>query len=143
MFAEPIVLGTGQVVFLKQVDLSQTYGAFMEFTPTPDLHDRLIAGMTKRAAKRFFRTDPIPLVVVAPPRRPRAQDPPSPGRVLEEHLPHARVLGLFGSAPTDDAFTAAELVIGWFQDTYDLTAANVQQAIVGVDWPAHARDFDY
>jgi hypothetical protein len=139
-----VVLGSGRDITLVRLEISSTYGGFLEGYPCARVNDLMILGPARQRQQRFGS---VPGHVIEPERTyPDSAGPPGPWGPVEL-LPAYKCTGLFKSHPVDPEADAvlndSRLALTWFQDDLGTPVAQfVDTAITGadLDWESLAED---
>jgi hypothetical protein len=136
-----VVLRSGRDIALVRLEISSTYGSFLEGYPCARVNDRMILGPARQRQQRFGG---VPGHVIEPERTyPDPAERPGPWEPVEL-LPAFTCTGLFRSHPVDPAadtvLNDSRLAVTWFQ--YDLStpvAQFVDAALTGADLDWESR----
>lgn len=135
-------LATKRSIDLINLDVSRTYGGYLEGVPVPSLNERHLAGLERRLTAKYGHMG----VHILPPERtiPDQADTDRRGEPIE-YLPPIECVGIFESYPVenpqDDAWRLSMLVLVWHQDDLTLPFGDEARArLAAVDWDRHARD---
>lgn len=135
-------LAVNRSVELVKLEVSRTYGGFLEGAPVAGLNDSHLASLERRLTQKYGHMG----VHIIPPRR-TVPDPADTDRRGEpvELLPPIECVGIFESRPVenpqDDAWRVSLLVLVWHQDDLTLPFSDDAKArLAAVDWDRHARD---
>jgi hypothetical protein len=138
-----VILATGRQIDLHNLEVSRTYGTFLEGYPFAALNDRHLARDIPSLAQRH----PLAGHAVVPPARTTPPDGPTGSFGPMELLPPIRCVGLFCSGPvSEDAepvLVESLLAVAWYQETADLPMSEAARAeLAKLDWDALARDVE-
>lgn len=134
-----VKLHSGRAIYLRELHQVSVYEGVLEGYPTRDGNTRLVASLVSRLTERF---DMHPLVVEPDEH---LLDRPQTPRGIAAKIPHVGSAGRFESLhPARDASThASTLLVLWFQDEFGLPDARSLEKLRGLDWDAHALDFNW
>jgi hypothetical protein len=139
-----ISLASGRGIELTHLEVSSTYGGFLEGYPSAGMNDALIERLGRRRESPYQSP---PVYVITPPRTRPLLDEDS-GRMPfgpAETLPAVYCEGSFRSGPIDDGLDPvlheSWLTVVWFQDDLAHPVADSAATAVGqLVWEDHAED---
>jgi hypothetical protein len=122
-------LASGRGVWCLKYVVANTYGDFLERTPSENANSHMIDGV-RSEAKRVFGDWPVH--VLTPARDPGAID-----------YPGVRFTGFFTSLPMREEMHLSSLVLVWFRDQQSpaLNDASLQ-ALQAIEWERLAVDYE-
>jgi hypothetical protein len=134
-------LADGRTVDLTHLEVSRTYGGYLEGFPSAGVNDRHLARLAQRLTERYSHKG----VHVLPSKRTTDATVTGFHGEPKEELPPIECVGIFEGAPITDpreaAWRMSLLVIAWHQDDLTLPFDDDAKArLAAVDWNRHARD---
>jgi hypothetical protein len=139
-----LILQSGCKIRAKDMFVTMTYGRVLEGWPIEEFLQSDLDNLSKRYSGIFGK---FPVHVLSSPiKRLEVKNPLTPPDVLRlALLPKVEVAAFFVSSPVKDPeMQASGLIVVWHQNSRDtIPCPDSMNKLLGLDWAALARDFEY